>query len=133
VKLALYLLYSLIATVVDSAVVWFLVKYSLAGLVPANTAGVLSGFAIHYILSLKSVFETKIGTNSFLIYFVTFLGGLALANTLIYYSYEYAFAALQEDLRILASKGVSIVIPFFILYYARKRLFSYAQNKEKRK
>ena len=128
-KLFLYLFYSVIATVVDSALVWMLVRNDLTGLVAANTIGVVAGLVVHYALSLKSVFRAEHGTGSFLVYFATFLGGLALANGLIYWSYEYAFVALGENARLIASKGVSIVIPFFILYYVRKYLFARLQKK----
>ncbi len=128
-KLFLYLFYSVISTVVDSAIVWILVRNDLIGLVAANTIGVVAGFIVHYALSLKSVFKTEHGTGSFLVYFATVLGGLALANGLIYWSYEYAFAAAGEEMRLIASKGVSIVIPFFIMYYVRKYLFARLQRK----
>lgn len=118
-----YFYYSVIVAIFDVAIVWGLLRFTDTHLVAANTIGVVSGFLFHYILASKSVFRTEYGVAGFLVYLVTFLFGLLLANSLIYVSYEFLFFRLPEDLRILASKGVSVAVPFFVMYYLRKRLY----------
>lgn len=118
-----YFCYSVIVSIVDVCIVWALVRFSPVHLVAANTAGVVSGFLLHYLLASKSVFRTEYGIAGFVIYLGTFLFGLVFSNWLIYGSYHYVFTAYSADLRILLSKGVSIAVPFFALYYLRKYLF----------
>ena len=123
IAIANYFFYSVIVTVVDTGIVWALVRFSPVHLVAANTAGVVTGFLLHYLLSSKSVFNTEYGVAGFIVYLATFFFGLVLANWLIYMSYHYAFHTFALDLRILMSKGVSVAVPFFAMYYIRKYLF----------
>lgn len=131
-KLAManYLLYSVIVTLIDTSIVWILVRFSVIHLVAANTIGVITGFIIHYILASKSVFKTNYSIVGFTIYLLTFLFGLTFANWLIYMCYNHVFFAYSVDLRILLSKGVSVILPFFALYYIRKYLFSFLKRRE---
>ncbi|MDD3168829.1 MAG: hypothetical protein PHC91_05115 [Eubacteriales bacterium] len=124
-----YLFYSVIVTLADTGIVWALVRFSEIHLVAANTIGVVSGFLLHYLLASKSVFQTEYGIAGFLVYLTTFLFGLSFANWLIFMSYHYVFYAYSVDLQILLSKGVSIAVPFFVLYYLRKHLFLMLKRK----
>lgn len=124
-----YLFYSIVVTLVDTGIVWALVRFSEIHLVAANTIGVVSGFLLHYLLASKSVFQAEYGIVGFLVYLSTFIFGLALANWLIYMSYQYVFFAYSVNLRILLSKGISIAVPFFVLYYLRKHLFLLSKRK----
>lgn len=121
--IANYFLYSVIVSIIDTGIVWGLVRFSPIHLVTANTIGVITGFFLHYILASKSVFNTEYGLAGFIVYLATFLFGLVFANWLIFVSYHYAFNAYSVDLRILLSKGVSVGVPFFAMYYIRKQLF----------
>jgi len=123
IAIANYFFYSVIVTVVDTGIVWALVRFSSVHLVTANTIGVVTGFLLHYLLASKTVFDTEYGIAGFVIYLATFLIGLVLANWLIFMSYNYVFHAFALDLRILMSKGVSVAIPFFAMYYIRKYSF----------
>jgi len=123
VAIANYFIYSVIVTVVDTGIVWTLVRFSTIHLIAGNTIGVITGFLLHYMLASKSVFNTEYGIAGFIIYLATFLFGLGFANWLIFMSYHYVFYAQSVDLRILLSKGISIAVPFFALYYIRKYLF----------
>lgn len=129
IPIANYFLYSVIVSLVDISIVWTLVRFSEVHLVAANTIGVVSGFVLHYILASKSVFNMKYSTTGFVIYLGTFLCGLVLANWLIYISYEFVFFAYSIDLRILFSKGVSIAVPFFAIYYVRKHAFQFIKRR----
>lgn len=118
-----YFVYSVVVTIVDTGIVWALVRFTSTHLVAANTIGVTTGFLLHYLFASKSVFKTEYGVAGFVIYLSTFLFGLNFANWLIVMSYDYVFTAYAVDLRILLSKGVSIGVPFFAMYYMRKYLF----------
>jgi putative flippase GtrA len=123
VAIANYFFYSVIVALFDTGIVWVLVRFTEIHLIAANTIGVVSGFLIHYLLASKSVFNTEYGVSGFIIYLATFIFGLLFANWLIYMSYHYVFYAYAVDLRILLSKGVSVAIPFFVMYYMRRYLF----------
>jgi putative flippase GtrA len=129
VALANYFIYSVIVALFDTGIVWILVRFTEVHLIAANTIGVLAGFLFHYLLASKSVFNTEYGTGGFIIYLFTFIFGLLLANWLIYMSYHYIFYAYTVNLRILQSKGVSVAVPFFAMYYIRKYLFMKLKRK----
>lgn len=125
-----YIFYSVIVTLIDTAVVWSLYHIFSADLIIANTTGVVTGFIIHYLLASKAVFRTDLGIPGFIIYLGTFFIGLLLADWLIYAGENYLFAGLQENIRFLSSKGISILIPFFFLYFLRKFLFDLIRTKQ---
>ena len=124
-----YLAYSIIVTVLDIAIVWILYRGLSVEIVAANTTGVVSGFIVHYLLSTKTVFQTEFGMKGFIIYLGTFCIGLVLADWLIYAGEHYMFMTFHSNLNFLFSKGISIVIPFFFLYYFRKHLFNMLKKK----
>jgi putative flippase GtrA len=124
-----YFLYSVFVTFIDTAIVWVLYRMLFFDVVTANTIGVVTGFVIHYILSSKAVFQTKFGVISFTIYLGTFFMGLVLADLLIFLGEHYIFVGLSENLSFLLSKGISIAIPFFFLYFTRRTLFEKLKNR----
>jgi len=128
--LSKYFLYSVIVAVIDTIIVWLLTRQNLTHLVMANTIVVSIGFVLHYLLSSKSVFKTRYSVIGFIIYLGTFFVGLFVANWLIYVSYQYIFVDYMMDLRILLSKGVSIIVPFFLMYFLRRYLFFILNRKE---
>jgi putative flippase GtrA len=119
-----YLLYSIFVTIIDTLIVWILYRVIGVNVVVSNTTGVVIGFIIHYLLSSKSVFDTDLGIPGFIIYLLTFLIGLALADWLIYAGETKLFQSLPVTLSFLSSKGLSIVLPFFFLYFLRKLSFN---------
>lgn len=125
-----YIFYSVIVTFIDTAVVWSLYHIFSADLIIANTTGVVTGFIIHYLLASKAVFRTDLGITGFIIYLGTFFIGLLLADWLIYTGENYLFAGFQENIRFLSSKGISILVPFFFLYFLRKFLFDLIRTKQ---
>jgi len=118
-----YLCYSIIVTVLDITAVYIGNRVLGWSLISSNTLGVILGFVVHYILSSKKVFNTEYGGKGFIIYLGTFILGLFVANFLIYVSYEFMFQGLNADLKLILSKGISVVLPFFFLYYLRKFLY----------
>lgn len=125
-----YFGYSIVATIIDVAIVWILHNLFNIIIVGANTIGIFVGFIIHYLLASKSVFDSEYGTKGFFIYFVTFLFGLCLADILIYIGTYYLFTKFINNVNFLFSKGLSIVVPFFALYYLRKFLYEIVKSEE---
>lgn len=109
-------------TIIDVIVTYILKHFTL--LVIANSAGVITGGIIQYILNSKFVFHVNKNTKNFGIYVLTFIFGLILANLIIYYSdMLFHYYIFNERLIFLLSKGLSIIIPFFALYFIRKGLY----------
>lgn len=126
-----YGLFSVASTVVDTIAVWLLFNGAGMELVYANTIGIILGFILDFFLSSKFVFNTKYGLRSFLIYLGTFIFGLLLANFLITTSYDFASLYFSEGPAFLISKAVSIVLPFFLLYFVRKGLYNLLNRRYK--
>lgn len=120
-----YLFYSIIVTFVDFFVMWVLTNSFNMNLIYANTIAVIVGFILHYILASQSVFNAKYGIKGFTVYILTFIIGLSCANFIIYVSYNYIFCIMGNNIRLLFSKGASIILPFFVMYFIRKYTYKY--------
>ena len=116
-----YLLISCLATLADASLVWLLYRQLGMGLVVANTLGVLCGFVISYLLAARLVFRGLRNRRGLAVFFLTFLGGLVLADLLIFWGETRWFATFEEGWRFFLSKGLSIVVPFFMMYEIRRR------------
>jgi len=125
-----YFSHSVLSTVLDTAIVWWLLKYMKLDITLANTCGVVSGFVLGFFLDVKRTFRSNYTPATFAVYFGTFLLGLVLANILITTTYGAAGILLPQGWAFLFSKGVSVVVPFFAMYIVRK--FAY-QKIEKRR
>lgn len=128
-KIIKYFLFSALSTLLDVAVVWVLLNALGLDLVLSNTVGVVAGFVLSYLLSSKAVFDTELGLAGFLIFFGTFLVGLVAADVLISVTHSLVSPYTPEWFSFLFSKGVSIVIPFFGLYFSRKWLYGLLRKK----
>jgi putative flippase GtrA len=122
-----YMFNSVIVTIIDTFIVWLLYRIVHIDIVTSNTIGVITGFIIHYILSAKAVFKVKHNLLSFLVYLGTFFIGLVFADWLIYIGENRLFLSFHEDISFLLSKGISVVLPFFLLYFIRKIIFNWLQ------
>lgn len=127
-----YLFYSVLSTILDVAIVWALYNKAGLNITLANTIGVVAGFLLGYVLASKRVFEANYSMPSFLIYFGTFLGGLVLADVLITVTHRSLITSCPEWFAFLVSKGVSVVVPFFAMYFARKVLYAQLRRKERK-
>ena len=128
--MAKYLAISIFVTIIDTAVVWVLSMQLSVNLTAANTAGVIVGQIIHYILASGQVFDMEFGPVGAVIYFGTFVLGLLLANWIIATAYALGVGLLGKQLAFLFAKGCSIVIPFFALYYLRKFLYGLVKRRK---
>ena len=130
-KILKYFIFSCISTVFDILLVWLLYNCCKINLIVSNSAGIILGFCVSYVLSSKSVFDTKLGTYGFLIYFSTFVIGLIFADVLIYISNKMLIIFFSEFISFFVSKAISIILPFFLLYFLRKELFSQYRRRKK--
>ena len=124
-----YFFFSALSTVVDVAIVWILYNRLELNLAFSNSVGVVTGFIISFVLSLKVVFDAKFGLPEFLVYFLTFLGGLVLANFLITSTNSFLEPLLPKWMAFAMSKGVSIVVPFFGMYFIRKYAYAWLNKR----
>lgn len=115
----IYFLISVFVTLVD--VVVSRVSERFVDVVIANTIGVVTGFVIQYFLCTRKVYAGS-SVKTAVIFFLTWLFGLGLANLIVYIVRIKIFDNREGLIYYLIGKGASIVIPFFILYFIRKKL-----------
>jgi len=118
-QLSRYMVISVSVTVVD-----VIISYCLEWVVgpnPASAIGTVTGFIIQYFLVTKHVFAGRT-KRAMLVFFLTFLFGLALAQAIIYIFRHWVFVGDDSTIVFLVSKGMSMVVPFFVTYALRKKL-----------
>lgn len=86
-----------------------------------NAAGVIIGFTVQYFLCTKKVYAGS-SAKTLLIFFVTWVLSLGVAEGIIYVIRTLIFHDAEEIIYFLVAKAFSIVIPFFITYFIRKAL-----------
>ncbi|MDE6888452.1 MAG: GtrA family protein [Eubacterium sp.] len=121
-KILKYLACSVFTAVLETMVGWLLVHMISCSIVAANTIAVLIGALVHYFITLLMVFEKKNNAKSFLVYIISFVLGLMLQNGIIWLFYEKILFAADDFWKYAFSKGMSLIVPFFLLYVIRKRL-----------
>lgn len=87
----------------------------------ANATGVITGFIIQYFLTAKFVYNTK-STKSFVVFLATFFLNLLFATAIVFAFRTILFDNSDSMIAFLISKGVSIVLPFFVTYFIRKKI-----------
>ena len=117
----IYLLISCFVTVVDVGLSFSL--ENLIGTFFANAIGVVTGFILQYILMSRKVFNRS-DMRAFIVFILTFIAGLILAQAIVVGSRRWLFHGQDTILAFIVSKGLSIVIPFFFMYFTRKKLLS---------
>lgn len=132
-QLIRYGINSCLVTLLDICTVWILYDVFQIDLVIANTIGVVAGFITDYLLSVFFVFQQAKRRGGFSIYLVTFFLGLMFADWLIYSGHTKLFTGMSGNIDFMLSKGISIVIPFFFLYYLRKCLYLQLEREQEAK
>ena len=66
-----YLFYSILSTILDVIVVWIAFHMAGVDLAVANTMGIITGFLLSYVLSVKTVFDTRHDISAFAVYLST--------------------------------------------------------------
>lgn len=92
-----------------------------------NAAGVITGFIVQYILCTRKIYA---GSNlrTMMIFFLTWLLNIGIAEGIIYVVRSLIFHNADGMIYFLVGKGVSIIIPFFITYFLRKKLIPEKTN-----
>lgn len=99
--------------------------------VAANTIGVITGFIIQYFLTARHVYN-KNNLKSFIVFLWTFFVGLVFANSIVYIFRTFVFVGSDSGIAFMISKGFSIVLPFFLMYFLRKKLMPPSDGSEER-
>ena len=120
-----YFLISVFVTIVD--IIVSRISERFLDVVVANTIGVVSGFVIQYILCTRKVYN---GSNirTAVIFFLTWLFGLALADIIVYIVRIVIFGGREGILYYFIGKGFSVALPFFVTYFIRKKLIPAKQE-----
>lgn len=122
----IYIIISGIVTLIDISVCKISeVKFSP---VTANTIGVITGFIIQYFLTTRHVYN-KSNIKSFIVFFITFLIGLIFADAIIWICRNCLFSENDGLYVFLISKGLSIILPFFLMYFLRKKFMPKSETK----
>ena len=95
----------------NSGILKNIIKYGLS-----NTLGVVTGFLIQYFLSARRVFNSQ-NRRTFAIYVLSFLAGLALSNNIVYFVRTQIFAGTDSNVAFFTAKGLSVMTPFFAMYF----------------
>lgn len=94
----------------------------------SNTLGIISGFIIQYFLTARHVYNVK-NLRSFIVFLATFFVNLLMADTIIFIFRTLVFDNANTTVAFLSSKLASIVFPFFITYFIRKKLMPTVKEK----
>ena len=120
-----YFLICCFVTVLDIVVSLVVEKLLLMACAPStaalvgNATGVVAGFIVQYILCTKKVYAGS-SWRTLIIFFVTWLIGLAFAELIIYVTRTLIFHDAEGLIYFLIGKFFSIALPFFLTYYLRK-------------
>ena len=114
-----YTAISVFVTLIDMCVSRFMERF--LPLLLANSAGIVTGFSIQFLLTARFVYHKR-NQKSFWVFFGTFLLGLLAANVIVWASRTVLFQNSDAFLPFLASKWLSIVLPFFGNYFLRRTL-----------
>ena len=122
--LLLYAVVSVLSTVLDTAAAWFLFSTLGKSLLLANTVGVILGFLLHYLLASKSVFRAEYGlTSASPCISAPSSSGSGWRTSSSRPPIVWRGNFSSESVSFLLSKGLSVVLPFFVLYYLRLTLY----------
>lgn len=117
-KIIKYGIFSVLSLVVDASVFMLLFNKLELSLLVSNTVAMCVGFVVQFVLASKQVFGVSITFKTLLVYILTTLLGFGIANLTIYVSFYYIFIGNE-----IISKLLSVVLPFFVMYFLRKFIF----------
>ena len=129
-SLLTYLACSVLTAGIEFVLGWVLLQFFPQSIVVTNVCAIAVSSVVHYALTTRLAFGAKRTAGNALAYALTFVLGLVLQNAIIWACYEHLLQAAPHFLRYVASKGLSLVVPFFVLYYMRKSLNEWLQTRE---
>lgn len=130
-QIIVYGLCSAFTCVLETIIGYILKNYVGIELIIANSASILIGAIIHYLLVTNKAFKLSISLWNCFVYIITFVLGFVLQNIVMKVSYDSILYILPELYRYTISKFASVVVPFFFVYYVRKYLYSIKIKKDK--
>ncbi len=80
----------------------------------ASNIGIAVGFLLQFMAGMKYVFKSNSYTKSFVVYIVSLFLGVAVSNLILWFSFNFM------KMSFLISKFLSMVLPFFIVYFMRR-------------
>ncbi|MCR4717269.1 MAG: GtrA family protein [Lachnospiraceae bacterium] len=92
--------------------------------VVSNTAGIIVGSLIHYLLVTRKVFDKSVGYKTVLIYISTFFLGVLIQDTVVGFASSFLKKMIDTNLSYVISKFCSLAVSFVINYHIRKFLYS---------
>lgn len=115
-NIGIYFIISCLVSIVDLLIALVLFKFANVSYLTACNVGIVTGFIIQYAACTKYVFKDRGFVSSIAVYLFTFLFGLMLADVIMSVSYS------MFKLPFLVSKSNSMIVPFFITFFIRKKL-----------
>lgn len=128
-KIITYLMCSVASALVESGIGWILLHTIPVDIVITNIMAIVAGAVVHYFLTTLFVFKVKNSGASVLVYAITFGLGVLLQSAVISFFY-WILADMNEVIRYIFSKGLSLAIPFVVIYYVRSKLNERLRRKE---
>lgn len=116
---------SVFVTIIDISICFILENFM--DKLYANAIGVIAGFIIEYFLASKKVFNSR-NKRTLIIYIITFFIGFGLAQFIIWFSRGIIFGGADTFVAFIVSKGLSILIPFFVMFGLRKVFIKEGQS-----
>lgn len=107
---------SSIAGIIDFLLAYFLFKKANFNYMIASNIGIAVGFLFQFLTGMKYVFKPRNYIRSFVIYLVTLVIGVMIANGILWVSFD------GMHLSFMTSKLLSMVLPFFFIYFLRRIL-----------
>ena len=126
----LYLMCSVIAALVESGIGWIFLRIFPFHITIINTMAIFFGAVIHYFLTSVLVFKIKKNAASVVVYVLSFAIGVLLQNLVIWLFYDFLLKTQTQGVRYAVSKALSLAIPFFVVYFIRKKLNERLARKE---
>lgn len=128
-KIITYLMCSVAAALFESGIGWILLHTIPADIVITNIMAIGAGAVIHYFLTTIFVFKVKNSGASIIVYLITFGLGILLQSLVIAFFY-WSLAGVNDAVRYFVSKGLSLALPFIVIYFVRSKLNEMIKRKE---
>lgn len=115
-NLSKYTAISSTAGIIDFLVAYFLFNKAGFNYILASNTGIAVGFLFQFLTGMKYVFKPNNYVKSFIIYLITLLIGVFIANGILWFSFD------GMHLSFTISKFLSMILPFLFIYLLRKAL-----------
>lgn len=115
------------AGIIDFGIAYIVFKIGLVSYMTACNIGIILGFIFQYFICRTYIFEESSFQSFFAIYLGTFILGFFLADLTMWLGFDLL------NLPFIIAKGMSMALPFFIIYFIRKSLLGLRKYKGKSK